>query len=112
MSLVNEQAIFLKHVCNLIDFASKNGFVVTGGELYRTAEQQEIYLKTGKSKTKDSYHLKRLAIDLNMFKDGQLCYDIKELKPIGEYWEALDPKNSWGGNWKFTDAPHFERRVV
>lgn len=112
MSLVAEQAQFLMDVCKLVVFATKQGFVVTGGELFRTPEQQEIYLKTGRSKTMNSYHLKRCAVDLNFFKEGKLIYDIKALAPVGAYWESLSKKNSWGGNWNsFKDVPHFERRV-
>lgn len=112
MSLVSEQAAFLLDASRLIQKATQMGFVVTGGELFRTAEQQAIYVKNGRSKTMNSNHLKRLAIDLNVFKDGVLCYDIAVLKPLGDYWERMNPKNSWGGNWaKFPDAPHFERRT-
>ena len=58
----------------------------------------------------NSIHLKRCAIDLNFFKDGKLTYDIPTLKPVGDYWESLHPKNQWGGNWKsFKDVPHFQR---
>ena len=67
MSLVTEQAAFLLDVCKLIQFATERGFTVTGGELYRTLEQQQIYIKTGRSKTMNSMHLKRCAIDLNFF---------------------------------------------
>ena len=112
MSLVMEQAQFLMDVCKLVVFATKQGFVVTGGELFRTPEQQEIYIKTGRSKTMNSMHLKRCAVDLNFFKNGQLIYDKQVLQPIGDYWESLSKKNSWGGNWNsFKDVPHFERRV-
>jgi len=48
---------------------------------------------------------------LNFVKDGVLTYDIAVLRPLGEYWQSLHPKNSWGGFWKsFKDVPHFERR--
>lgn len=113
MSLVQEQQLFLLDVCRLIVYAtSKLGFCITGGELYRTTEQQEIYVKTGRSKTMNSNHLKRCAIDLNFFKYGKLVYDKATLQPVGDYWESLNKKNSWGGNWdNFKDVPHFERRV-
>lgn len=112
MSLSQEQAAFLLDVCKLVPFATSLGFTVTGGELQRTPEQQKIYVQTGKSKTMDSKHLKKLAIDLNFIRDGKLIYDIKELTPIGEYWQSLSPKNSAGMFWKsFKDVPHFERRV-
>ena len=112
MSLVKEQAAFLKDVTKLLAKADELGFVVTAGELYRTPEQQQIYVKTGRSKTMNSIHLKRCAIDLNFFKDGKLTYDIRLLKPLGDYWESLDARNQWGGNWKsFKDVPHFQRTV-
>lgn len=112
MSLVEQQAIFLEHFCLTIQHAKSLGFTVTAGELHRTAEQQQIYVQTGRSKTMASYHLRRLAGDLNFFKDGKLCYDKAALKPIGDFFEALDTKNSWGGNWSsFKDLPHFERRA-
>lgn len=110
MSLVQEQAAFLLDVCHLIKTATSVGFVVTGGELYRTADQQQIYVQTGRSKTMNSKHLERLAIDLNFFKDGKLIYDREILQPLGDYWESLNPLNSWGGNGhSFKDTPHFSR---
>ena len=112
MSLVNEQAAFLDDVCKLLAKAKALGFVVTGGELYRTPEQQEIYLKTGRSKTMASNHLKRCAVDLNFFKDGKLVWDKAQIAPLGAYWESLNPKNRWGGNFRsLVDVPHFERNV-
>lgn len=112
MSLSQEQAAFLMDACKLIQYATEQGWTVTGGELYRTPEQQEIYLKTGRSKTMASNHLKRCAIDLNFFKNGQLTWDKQQLAPLGQYWESLNPKNRWGGNFKsLIDVPHFERNV-
>ena len=112
MSLVPEQAAFLRDVCKLIEYATEQGWVVTGGELFRTAEQQEIYLKTGRSRTMASNHLRRLAIDLNFFRDGKLVWDKTAIAPIGAYWESLNPKNRWGGNFRsLVDVPHFERNV-
>ena len=112
MSLSQEQAAFLLDTCKLIQYATEQGWMVTGGELYRTPEQQEIYLKTGRSKTMASNHLKRCAIDLNFFKDGKLIWDKQMLAPLGQYWESLNPKNRWGGNFKsLIDVPHFERNV-
>ena len=112
MSLVVEQAAFLQDMCKLIQHATEQGWTVTGGELYRTPEQQEIYLKTGRSKTMASNHLKRCAVDLNFFKGGKLVWDKAQIAPLGAYWESLHPKNRWGGNFKsLVDVPHFERNV-
>jgi hypothetical protein len=111
MSLVAAQAKFLKDVCLLLAEADRMGLVVTGGELYRTPEQQQLYVSTGRSTTMNSNHLRRCAIDLNFFKDGKLTYDMALLTPLGNYWRSLDPKNEWGGFWRsFKDVPHFERK--
>ena len=112
MSLVAEQAEFLKDAAKLINKCFELGFVVTGGELFRTPEQQAIYIQKGLSKTSNSMHLKRCALDLNFFKDGAMIGSREPLIPVGKYWESLHPKNRWGGNFKnFVDCPHFERQV-
>lgn len=112
MSLVAEQAAFLLDMGKLVQYATSQGWTVTGGELARTVEQQQIHVKAGRSKTMNSIHLKRCAIDLNFFKNGQLVWDKTQLAPIGAYWESLHPKNRWGGNFKsLVDVPHFERNV-
>lgn len=112
MSNVSEQAAFLLDVCKLIQKATEMGLVVTAGELYRTPEQQQIYVKTGRSRTMNSLHLQRRAVDLNFFKDGKLCYEKAAIAPLGAYWESLHPLNSWGGNGvKIFDLPHFSRGV-
>lgn len=112
MSNASEQAAFLLDMCKLIQKATEMGFVVTGGELYRSPEQQQIHVKAGRSKTMNSLHLSRRAVDLNFFKDGKLTYDKAALAPLGAYWESLHPLNSWGGNGiKLVDAPHFSRGI-
>ena len=112
MSNVAEQAAFLLDVTRLIQKATEIGFVVTAGELYRTPEQQEIYVKTGRSRTMNSLHIQRRAVDLNFFLNGKLTYDKAVLAPLGAYWESLHPLNSWGGNGvKLVDTPHFSRGV-
>ena len=112
MSKVIQQWEFLQDVGRLIEKAKQLGITLTGGELYRTLEQQAIYLKAGKSKTSKSKHLERLAIDFNFFIDGRLIYDKKLIQPLGDYWESLHPANRWGGNFtSLIDTPHFERNV-
>ncbi|GAB4327261.1 MAG: M15 family metallopeptidase [Calditrichia bacterium] len=115
MSLVEKQWEFLQDVARLLAYASAQGFVVTGGELYRTPEQQRIYLESGRSRTMNSRHLNRLAIDLNFFireKNGRLrlTYNFNDLEKLGRYWESLNSRNRWGGFYRtFKDVPHFER---
>lgn len=112
MTLSDHQFEFLKDVCKLIEFAIDQGAKVTGGELERKPEMQKIYLEKGLTKTANSQHMKKLAIDLNFFIDGKLTYNKAQLQEIGDYWEGLSGYNRWGGNFKtFIDTPHFERFV-
>jgi len=119
----NKQSIFLYNVSKLIVWAFDNGYELTGGELYRTAEQQQLYIKSGKSKKSRSLHQDRLAIDLNLFKDTNndgvkdYCSNTSDYAALGAYWVTLHPNNRWGGDWdkdgqhtdeKWSDGNHFE----
>ena len=131
MNLGKEQAAFLLDIGKLDVFATSLGFRVTGGELKRTKEQQAIYVADGRSKTMDSMHLKSCGVDRNFFKvlhgiHGEVYINalpraeaVEILTPLGRFWEKLDPKNRWGGNFdkdwgkkdRFKDVDHFERQV-
>ena len=112
MSLRNEQEQFTRDLIKLLLKAHELGFTVTIGEVQRPLAMQKLYVKLGRSKTFNSMHLKKCAVDLNLFLDGKLIYDVSLVKPLGEYWESLNPKNQWGGHWKsFKDVPHFQRTV-
>lgn len=117
MSRNKEQAAFLKDAAKLILEAERFGLIITGGELYRTQEQQDLYLASGKSKRQHSLHQDRMAIDLNFFKTDEngnliLTYNRDDIQQLGDWWEALNPLNEWGGNWSgFVDTPHFQRNT-
>jgi hypothetical protein len=103
MTTSQKQRRFSWLVSCLIDWAYKNGYEIVLGEAYRTKEQQAIYVKTGKSKTMHSKHLRCLAIDINLFKDDKYLTDGNDYEPLGKYWESLDPECIWGG--RFGDNP-------
>ena len=106
MNLGQHQEIFSMHVLLLLNKAFDLRYNVRIGECQRPIEMQQIYVKSGRSKTMDSEHLNKCAIDLHFTKNGVLCYP----KELGDFWESLDPLNQWGGNWKsFKDCPHFQR---
>ena len=88
------------------EYARSKGFGIALGELKRDERMQEIYIKEGKSKTKNSKHLQGRAIDIYLFKDGKVIEDCEAYRPIAEYCVAL------GGNagyfWKMKDCVHFE----
>lgn len=112
MKLSDHQQTFTANIAKLINHALVLGIDLTFGEAFRTREQQEIYFKNGKSKTMNSNHLRRLAVDFNFFIEGKLTYKHPRITELGKYWESLHPMNRWGGNFKnFYDAPHFEMNV-
>jgi hypothetical protein len=112
MSLRKEQSQFSRDIVLLLTWASVEGYEYTFGEAQRTAEQQAIYVKAGRSQTFNSRHLRRLAMDIFFFKEGRYLSRKEEVQPIGNKWESLSAANQWGGNWdSFKDVPHFERRV-
>lgn len=108
-SLGQHQEAFTVDLCSLIMHAISKGYKVRMGEVQRTEEQQALYVKTGRSKTMNSMHLKKCAADLHFVKDGKLCYP----QELGNFWVSLNPKlNQWGGNWQsFKDFPHFQRTI-
>lgn len=112
MSLRNEQSAFALDLVHFLLWATDQGYEYTIGEVQRPLEMQHIYYKTGRSKTMDSRHIKKCAADVFFFKDGKLLSTKQELQPLGDAWEKISSKNSWGGNWNsFKDTPHFERKV-
>lgn len=84
-------------VPRLIDFAYDSGYAVTLGDAYRDPRIAEY-------SHKNSLHGKRLAIDLNLFKDGEYLTDSESHKPLGDYWCSLHPSNRWGG---MNDGNHY-----
>lgn len=110
-SLREHQSAFAFDVSRLITFAFDRDMELTFGEAYRTEEQQALYVQKGLSRTMNSWHRKRLAVDLNLFIDGVYLTSAEPYKPLGEYWKSLSAHNKWGGDFPgLGDANHFERR--
>lgn len=79
----------------MILHAEQLGYEVTLGDAYRPP-----WAVWGHRK---SLHKKRLAIDLNLFRDGKYLTDTEDHQPLGEYWESIG--GSWGG--RFEDGNHY-----
>jgi peptidoglycan L-alanyl-D-glutamate endopeptidase CwlK len=86
MTLSDKQRKFSWYLAKLVAWSYNEGYQITFGEVYRTQEQQELYVKEGKSETMNSMHLLRLAADLNLWKDSVLITDVNEYKKLGDYW--------------------------
>ena len=94
--LRQKQTEFAKVVPLLINKAFEMGYEVTLGDAYRDPR-----CPYG---SKSSKHKRRLAIDLNLFKDGKYLTGTDDHEPLGEYWESIG--GIWGG--RFDDGNHYE----
>lgn len=99
MTLGEKQRLFTRYVGMLIAWAYKSGYALTFGDAYRSPEQAALNAAAGKG-ISNSLHGKRLAVDLNLFVDGNYITDSHAYKPLGDYWKSLDPLCRWGGDFK------------
>ena len=101
------QRRYLPMVAKLIQYAYEQGYELTAGELYRSPEQAALNAQHG-SGIANSLHTLRLAVDLQLFKDGIYLTDSTQYKPLGDYWKTLDPACAWGGDFTTrVDGNHF-----
>lgn len=101
--LGNKQKKFVRMVVQLIAKAHELGYEVTFGDAYRDPRvfgNQGVSLGYGQAK---SAHKNRLAIDLNLFKEGKFLTGTDDHKPLGEWWESQG--GVWGG--RFQDGNHY-----
>jgi hypothetical protein len=105
MSLLQTQFEFAALVPRLIDQAHAMGFEVTLGDAYRDPRVHGVLgVKLGYGHPR-SAHKQRLAVDLNLFKDGVFLADTEAHRPLGEWWEQVHPLARWGG--RFHDGNHY-----
>lgn len=104
MTLSEKQQLFTKLIAQLILWADEKGLRLTFGEAYRTPEQAALNAKSGKG-IANSLHTQRLAVDLNLFKNGVYQTDSAAYKELGIYWESLG--GAWGGRFSRPDGNHF-----
>lgn len=95
MTLGEKQRKFVRMVGQLITFAHDHGYEMTFGHALRCQE-----CPTGKA---ESLHKTRLAVDFNLFKDGEFLSKTEDHLPLGEFWESIG--GTWGG--RFHDGNHY-----
>ncbi|ENL7332366.1 M15 family metallopeptidase [Escherichia albertii] len=104
MTLSEKQALFTVMIGQLIFYADQHGLRLTFGEAYRSPEQAAINAKSGRG-IKNSLHTQRLAIDFNLFVNGEYKTDTRDYLALGEYWESIG--GTWGGRFSKPDGNHF-----
>lgn len=105
MRLGQKQELFMRLLPRLIDKAHSLGFEIRGGDLFRDPRVHGHYgEKVGYGRSKSNHKLK-LAIDLNLMKDGKLVRSTSGHKELGEWWEQQHELCRWGG--RFKDGNHY-----
>jgi len=102
-TLGSKQRKFTCMLADLIVFAYANGYEITLGDAYRDPRVHGIVGIKKSYSSANSLHKSRLAIDLNLFKDGKYLISTEAHKPLGEYWESIG--GTWGG--RFKDGNHY-----
>ena len=97
ISLRQKQSQFTHMVALLILQAEVLGFECTLAEAYRHPSR--------KGGHKTSLHRKRLAVDVNLFRNGKYLKRTEEHRELGVYWESIG--GSWGGRFTPQDGNHY-----
>lgn len=104
-SLRERQSEFASKVPMLINKALELGYEVTLGDAYRDTRMHGGYgIGQGYGASR-SFHKLRLAIDLNLFKDGVFLSGTDDHKSLGMWWESIG--GTWGGNFSAADGNHY-----
>jgi len=105
MKLGEKQELFMRLLPRLLDKAHSLGFEIRGGDLFRDPRLHGVHgEKLGYGHRKSCHKLK-LAIDLNIFKDGAFLQKTEDHKELGEWWESQHELCRWGG--RFNDGNHY-----
>lgn len=102
------QSVFAHRIAKLILRAEDIGYEVTLGEAWRSPEEAARLASIGLG-IKRSLHCDRLAMDLNLFKNGIWLTKSEDHRPIGLIWEAMSDAHAqcvWGGSWG-SDGNHY-----
>lgn len=105
MPLGEKQQLFMRLLPRLIDKAHDLGFEVRGGDLFR---DPRCFGKFGEKKSysaSNSCHKLKIAIDLNLFKNGEYKIRTMDHEELGMWWEKQHELCRWGGRWN--DANHY-----
>ena len=109
MKMSEIQAEFTSNIGKLIQFADELGYGLTFGDAFRDPRVHgDQGTKAAPYGEAWSAHKYRLAVDFNLFIEGEWQASTEAFRELGEYWETLNESNVWGGH--FNDGNHFSRR--
>ena len=116
--LREKQETFARTLGLFMAWMAEQNYHWTMGDCWRSTDEllcphcgtgvsyQELLKYNGRSKTLQSKHCDRLAIDLNLFIDEKPAQG-EHYAPLGDKWKSLGGR--WGGDFEgFPDYGHFE----
>ena len=104
MTLREKQSIFARLVMKLLLEAHILGYEVTLGHAYRSVKEAKLL------GFEWSLHTLKLAIDLNLFRNGKYLRSSSDHEPLGIWWgnQSTDEFTCiWGGRFKKSDGNHY-----
>lgn len=78
----------------LLHYADVMGYEITFGDAWAHDGHKD-----------NSFHYKRLAIDLNLFINGRYQTSTMAHEPLGLFWESIG--GTWGGRFEDPDGNHY-----
>ena len=103
--LLKTQWAFARLTPRLIDKAHELGFEVTHGDAYRDPRVHGALGEKLGYGHRNSAHKNKLAVDLNLYRDGDYLETTEAHRELGEWWEMQHPLARWGG--RFNDGNHY-----
>ncbi len=101
MTLGQKQRLFSKLAAKLILMAYELGFEISLGHAFRSTQEAKRLGFEG------SLHCSKLAIDLNLFRDGKYLRTTEAHEPLGRWWKRQHPDCRWGGDFRKKDGNHY-----
>lgn len=111
LSLGQRQELFMECLAKHLVWLLAEGYKVRGGELQRDARVAAMNATTG-SGILHSLHIDKLAIDLNLFRNGQFLDKTSDHAQSGAHWKSLHPLCAWGGDFSKPDGNHLSIRYA
>jgi hypothetical protein len=112
MTLGEKQRLFTRLVGELIGWAYANGYELTVGDAFRDPRVHGIpgERKAGSYAAAYSVHKLRLAIDLNLFRDGKYLTSDADHAPLKDFWESIGGAPRIDGDSNHYSLEHEGRR--
>lgn len=102
-TLGQKQRRFASMTVKLLSYILDSGYEFTYGDAFRDPRVHGAFGARVAYSGSHSLHKLKLALDINLFKDGVYLIETQDHKLFGEFWESIG--GTWGG--RFNDGNHY-----